>query len=88
MDPVDAAGDGDGCAIDPDSIEFDMPDTSREEMLDTVHDKRPLDKRFIEMGNGTKLFMPARYDPSCRTPKDTQTANNVIDWSKCGYIPE
>ena len=70
MDPVDAEGDGDRGAIDPDSIEFDMPDTSREEMLDTVHDKRPIDKRFIDMGNGEKLFFPARYDPSCKPPID------------------
>jgi len=88
VEPVDAAGDGDGGEFDPADPDFDMPDTTREEMLDTVQDKRPLDKRFIDMGDGTKLFFPARYDPTCRPPKDTQTANNRIDWSKCGYIPE
>ena len=88
VESVDAAGDGDGGEFDSADPDFDMPNTTRDEMLDTVQEKRLLDKRFIVMGDGTEFFFPARYAPSCRPPKDTQTANSGIDWSKLNYIPE
>ena len=65
MEPVDAGGDGEGDPDDPCNPDFDMTVTTREEMIDTVHDKRPIDNPFIDMENGTKLFIPATYDPSC-----------------------